>query len=185
MNTLDCIVGTIVCQQVCLLIGEISAFHSINVHHDACVKHTSHPPRSCLCLLSFNLLSMYMCRLINRGLYPLAVEICSYLKLPPEEGEVKVLRQWALRKVHVCIWWWTSLIPRSHHTHDERVWGHWCWFLVLQAQQSCDYLHRLYWSTCSHVMVRTTKKRLPCPQTLYSRAWWGLGTRLPQKRPRV
>lgn len=40
-----------------------------------------------------------MYRLINRGLYPLAVEICSYLKLPPEEGEVKVLRQWALRKV--------------------------------------------------------------------------------------
>ena len=47
---------------------------------------------------------MYMCRLINRGLYPLAVEICSYLKLPPEEGEVKVLRQWALRKVHVCMY---------------------------------------------------------------------------------
>ena len=45
-------------------------------------------------------LSTCECRLINRGLYPLAVEICSYLKLPPEEGEVKVLRQWALRKVH-------------------------------------------------------------------------------------
>ena len=46
---------------------------------------------------------IYTCRLINRGLYPLAVEICSYLKLPPEEGEVKVLRQWALRKVSTHI----------------------------------------------------------------------------------
>ena len=101
VNTLDCIVGTIVCQQVCLLIGEISAIHSINVHHEACLCETY--LTSTKIMLVFNLLSMYMCRLINRGLYPLAVEICSYLKLPPEEGEVKVLRQWALRKVHVCI----------------------------------------------------------------------------------
>ena len=27
-------------------------------------------------------------------------------------------------------------------TREERVWGHWRRFLVLQAQQSCDYLHR-------------------------------------------
>ena len=38
-------------------------------------------------------------RLINRGLYQLALEICNYLRLAPANGEVKVLRQWALRKV--------------------------------------------------------------------------------------
>ena len=35
-----------------------------------------------------------------------------------------------------------SLVPTLHHARKERVWGHWCRFLVLQAQQSCDYLHR-------------------------------------------
>ena len=30
---------------------------------------------------------------------------------------------------------------RPQHTLKERVWGHWYQFLVLQAQQSCDYLH--------------------------------------------
>ena len=43
------------------------------------------------------------CRLINRGLYQLAMEICVYLKLPPVQGEVKVLRQWAMRKVGVAV----------------------------------------------------------------------------------
>jgi len=38
-------------------------------------------------------------RLINRGLYPLALEICNYLSIAPANGEVKVLREWALRKV--------------------------------------------------------------------------------------
>ena len=42
---------------------------------------------------------MYFCRLTNRGLYPLALEICDYLKVSPVEGEVKILRQWAMRKV--------------------------------------------------------------------------------------
>ena len=31
------------------------------------------------------------------------------------------------------------------------VWGHWCRFLVLQAQQSCDYLHRF---VLEHVQSR-------------------------------
>ena len=36
----------------------------------------------------------------------------------------------------------TSLVPRPHHCAcEERVWGCWRWFLVLQAQQSCDYSH--------------------------------------------
>ena len=38
-------------------------------------------------------------RLINRELYPVALEICNYLRVPPVEGEVKILRQWAVRKV--------------------------------------------------------------------------------------
>ena len=38
-------------------------------------------------------------RLINCGLYPHALEIYSYLKISPASGEVKVMRQWALRKV--------------------------------------------------------------------------------------
>ncbi len=39
------------------------------------------------------------CRLINRGLYAHALEICNYLNIPSAKGEVKVLRQWSLRKV--------------------------------------------------------------------------------------
>ena len=35
-----------------------------------------------------------------------------------------------------------SLIPRPHHAHKGRVWGHWRRFLVLPVQQSCDYSHR-------------------------------------------
>lgn len=43
-----------------------------------------------------------------------------------------------------------NLIPRSHNAHEwqERVWGHWCLFLDVQAQHSCDYLYGikdLYW----------------------------------------
>jgi hypothetical protein len=38
-------------------------------------------------------------RLVNHGLYPVALEICSYLKISSNFGEVKVLRQWALQKV--------------------------------------------------------------------------------------
>ena len=38
-------------------------------------------------------------RLINHRLYPLALEICNYLKIPSNAGEVKVLKQWALGKV--------------------------------------------------------------------------------------
>ena len=29
----------------------------------------------------------------------MAFEICKYLKIPPVQGEVKILRQWAMRKV--------------------------------------------------------------------------------------
>ena len=39
------------------------------------------------------------------------------------------------------------LVHQTEQAHLEsdgniRVWGHWCQFLVLQAQQSCDHLHR-------------------------------------------
>ena len=39
-------------------------------------------------------------RLINRELYPLALEVCNYLRVSPVDGEVKILRQWAIRKVY-------------------------------------------------------------------------------------
>jgi hypothetical protein len=38
-------------------------------------------------------------RLINRELYPVALEICNYLRVPNVDGEVKILRQWAIKKV--------------------------------------------------------------------------------------
>ena len=70
-----------------------------------------------------------------------------------------------IRPHHCCCMLSCSLIPKSHHAHKERVWGHWHWFLIQQAQQSCDYLHtELYWSTCNHVMVH--RIMLQCPQIL-------------------
>eukprot|EP00731_Ephydatia_muelleri_P029010 Em0020g654a len=42
---------------------------------------------------------VFVDRLIYHGLYHLALEICDFLKIPPSEGAVKVLRNWALRKV--------------------------------------------------------------------------------------
>lgn len=49
-------------------------------------------------------------RLINRGLYPLALEICNYLSIAPANGEVKVLREWALRKVGT----WYSIVSEQN-----------------------------------------------------------------------
>ena len=40
-----------------------------------------------------------MDRLTNHRQYAVALEICNYLKLPSDVGEVKVLTQWALHKV--------------------------------------------------------------------------------------
>ena len=50
----------------------------------------------CICVILYAFYS----RLIYHGLYHLALEICDFLKIPPSEGAVKVLRNWALRKVH-------------------------------------------------------------------------------------
>ena len=38
-------------------------------------------------------------RLISRGIYPLALEVCNYLNIPSASGQAKVLRQWAIRTV--------------------------------------------------------------------------------------
>ena len=85
-------------------------------------------------------------------------------------------------RYYTCV----SLVPRPHHACEERVWGHWHRILVLQAQQSRDYLCRFILGSCDHlhgavldhVMVHKTKKMLQCPQTLFPRGGWGLGTRL-------
>ena len=45
-----------------------------------------------------------MDRLTNHRQYAVALEICNYLKLPSDVGEVKVLTQWALHKVHTHIY---------------------------------------------------------------------------------
>ena len=74
----------------------------------------------------------------------------------------------------VCMWT-SSLVPRPNHVREERVWRHLSRLLVLQAQQSCDYLHIF---VLTHVMVRRTKKTLQCPQSLFPSLRWGLGTRL-------
>lgn len=34
-----------------------------------------------------------------------------------------------------------SLVSRPHYTCEERSWGHWYQFLILQAQEPCDNLH--------------------------------------------
>lgn len=52
-------------------------------------------------LLPYNYICLPTNSLINRGLYPQAMEVCTYLKIPPGIGEVKVLRSWALRKVRI------------------------------------------------------------------------------------
>jgi hypothetical protein len=36
--------------------------------------------------------------LLARRLFPLAIEICEYLKLPPAEGKNRVLGHWACYK---------------------------------------------------------------------------------------
>ena len=38
-------------------------------------------------------------RLIYRKKYALAEKICESLRLPPKEGEEKIIKQWALDKV--------------------------------------------------------------------------------------
>lgn len=48
---------------------------------------------------SYTVQCVLCCRLINRSLYPLAMEVCNYLKIPALSGEAKVLKQWALCKV--------------------------------------------------------------------------------------
>ena len=59
-------------------------------------------------------------------------------------------------------------------SREERVWWHWHWFLVLQAQQSCDKYIGLYaltwWSTRPRNRSNVTR---PFPHER-----WGLGTRL-------
>ena len=72
-----------------------------------------------------------------------------------------------------------SFVLSLYRTCEERVQGHWCQFLVLQAQLSCDYL--LYWyhvTTCmgsilDHVMVhRTNKTMSPDPFPLQRVGSW-------------
>ena len=46
---------------------------------------------------------------------------------------------------------------------EERVWGYWRQFLILQLKLSNHVIICicLYWSTCGHMMVHKTKKRPP------------------------
>jgi hypothetical protein len=60
-------------------------------------------------------------RLVNHGLYPVALEICSYLKISSNFGEVKVLRQWALQKVSYNLYHNQTLIMLLISTYISRV----------------------------------------------------------------
>ena len=44
-----------------------------------------------------------VCRLVYRKLYPLAIEICRYLKTPEYQGVSRVLKHWACCKVCVSL----------------------------------------------------------------------------------
>lgn len=72
---------------------------------------------------------MFTLRLINRGLYPNAMEICKYLKLPPASGEVKILREWALRKVVSIL---NPVISNSTHFSNVLIASYVCRFKTLQ-----------------------------------------------------
>lgn len=46
---------------------------------------------------------LFLClRLVYRKLYPLAIEVCRYLKTPEYQGVSRVLKHWACYKVCVC-----------------------------------------------------------------------------------
>uniref|UniRef100_A0A8C4ZJQ5 Vacuolar protein sorting-associated protein 16 homolog n=1 Tax=Gadus morhua TaxID=8049 RepID=A0A8C4ZJQ5_GADMO len=51
------------------------------------LTHTQYPV--CVCV----------CRLVYRRLYPLAIEVCRYLKTPEYQGVSRILRHWACSKV--------------------------------------------------------------------------------------
>ncbi len=68
---------------------------------------------------SYSCIHVHAIRLINRGLYPLAMEICKYLKIPPANGEVKILKEWALRKVRT-LWYYNYTVPEVQHACTNR-----------------------------------------------------------------
>uniref|UniRef100_A0A671T7L8 Vacuolar protein sorting-associated protein 16 homolog n=1 Tax=Sinocyclocheilus anshuiensis TaxID=1608454 RepID=A0A671T7L8_9TELE len=49
-------------------------------------------------------------RLVYRKLYPLAIEVCRYLKTPEYQGVSRVLKYWACYKVCVCVYLFTPLL---------------------------------------------------------------------------
>ena len=64
-----------------------------------------------------------------------------------------------------------SLVSRPHHARKERVWR---WFLVLQAQQSCDYLHRFVLEHVrSHDGAQDQEKACNVPRPFPPFAMWG------------
>ena len=72
-----------------------------------------------------------------------------------------------------------SLVPRPDHARARKGSGDIgadSWFCKLSNHVIVCIC--FYWRTCGHVMVRTTKKTLQCPQTLFLVRGWGLGTRL-------
>ena len=80
----------------------------------------------------------------------------------------------------------TSLVPRPHHARARKGSGDIgadSWFCKLSNHVIICI--GFYWHTCSHVMVRTTKKTLQCPQTLFLVRGWGLGTRLYEHRSSI
>uniref|UniRef100_A0A671T924 Vacuolar protein sorting-associated protein 16 homolog n=1 Tax=Sinocyclocheilus anshuiensis TaxID=1608454 RepID=A0A671T924_9TELE len=53
-------------------------------------------------------------RLVYRKLYPLAIEVCRYLKTPEYQGVSRVLKYWACYKVCVCVYLFTPLKKKNY-----------------------------------------------------------------------
>ena len=69
-----------------------------------------------------------------------------------------------------------SLVPRLNHAHEERIWGLLHRFLVLQTQQSCDYLHRCVLAL-AHVLGAHDKENAPMSPDLFPSLMVGSGNK--------
>ena len=77
-----------------------------------------------------------------------------------------------LKRERVC-----SLFPRSHHAGKERVWGHWHRFLVQQAHQSHDYLHRFVLAYVQSRDGAQDQENAPMSPDPFPRRGWSQGMR--------
>ena len=73
-------------------------------------------------------MKVLMERLTNRGLYPLAIALCSFLKYSSDEGEIPVLMHWARKQVRTC-----PLLLLVYYTIS-------CWCCVMLCSEDCSHI---------------------------------------------